>query len=237
LTHLKSLAAPYFYPSSQGVFAAKPRPGPHPADRSLPLVYVVRDILGLAEDARTARILIKEGKFYVDGRPVRDTRFAIGLMDVLTVKELDEYYRILISPGKGLRPVKISAEESSFKVCQVTVKVMTRGGRLQLGLHDGRSILLDADDDMARSTRRLDSLKITIPDQKILDISRLEKNSYALIHSGSKAGHHGLLTEVQRDMAYPARPTVTIETATGTLKTTLSNIMPVGVERPWITLP
>ncbi len=237
MTHLKSLAAPYFYPKSRGVFTVKPRPGPHPSDKSLPILHIVRDFLDVAEDARTARILIKQGNFLVDGRVVKDTSFPVGLMDILTVKMLDEHYRILIYPGKGLRPVEIPAGESSLKICQVKVKKMTKGGRLQIGLHDGRSILLNVDDEIAHSTKRLDSLKISVPDQRILDVARLDKGSYVLVHSGSKAGYHGLLTGVQLDVTYPAKPTVSLETSAGAFKTTLSNVMPIGVEKPWITLP
>ena len=59
MTHLKSLAAPRHYPKTTGVFATRPRPGPHPAHESIPLIVLVRDILGLAEDAATAKKIIK----------------------------------------------------------------------------------------------------------------------------------------------------------------------------------
>ncbi|MEM1944734.1 MAG: S4 domain-containing protein [Nitrososphaerota archaeon] len=237
MTHVKSLAAPRHYPQSRGVFVASPSPGPHPASRSLPLIHVVRDILELAEDARTARILIREGNFYVDGRPVRDVRFPLGLMDVLYVKELDEYYRILIRPSKGLRPMKIMAAESSYKVCQVKVKKMAAGARLLLGLHDGRSILLPGESDLVAGLSRLDSLKISVPSQEIIDIARMVKGTYVLIHSGSKQGYHGKLLEIVKDVTYPAKPTVAVETSAGLVKTILSNVMPVGVDMPWIALP
>ncbi|GBC70110.1 hypothetical protein HRbin01_01818 [archaeon HR01] len=236
MTHLKSLAAPPHYPKPLGVFATTPRPGPHPKDRSLPLILVVRDMLGLAEDSRTAKKLIKAGKFRVDGRIVKEPRFPIGLMDVLSVEELGEDYRVITVPRAGLKPVKIPADEAGYKICQIRVKKMVRGGRLQLGLHDGRSILLDRESEYS-SLRRLDSLKISIPGQEILDVARLEVNSYVLIHSGSKAGYHGRLKEVARDVAYPAKPTVEVLTSSNSIKTILSHVMPVGVDSPWIALP
>ncbi|OYT47886.1 MAG: 30S ribosomal protein S4e, partial [Desulfurococcales archaeon ex4484_42] len=65
--HLKRLAAPDFWPilKKEYVWTVKPSPGPHPIERSIPLLIIVRDILGYAETAREARRLIAEGHFKV----------------------------------------------------------------------------------------------------------------------------------------------------------------------------
>ncbi|MEM1936742.1 MAG: S4 domain-containing protein [Candidatus Caldarchaeum sp.] len=238
MTHLKSLAAPTHYPKRPAVFAASPRPGGHPRQHSIPLIVVVRDMLGYAEDGRTARKLIKQGKFQVDGRVVRDPRFPLGLMDLLQIPDLGENYRVLVRPLKGLGVFKVGSDEAGVKVCQIIRKNHVRGGGLSIGLHDGRTILFKGEDvEKGRSLATLDGLKISVPSQEILDKSSLESGAYGLIVRGSRAGLHGVVSKVRKEVVYPDKPTATVETSQGTVTTLLKNIMPVGVGRPWITLP
>ncbi len=237
MTHLKSLAAPRHFPKKPTVFTVSPRPGPHPKDRCIPLLIVVRDLLKYAEEGATARRLIKAGKFVVDGRVVKDPRFPLGLMDVFSVPELGEHYRVLIRPKKGPSLFKITGEEAGFKVCQILRKYHVKGGGLALGLHDGRTILFKGEDvETGRRLRVLDGVKISLPDQKILETVKLEEGIYGYIHSGSRAGLHGKVIKIKREVIFPDKPSASLETAEGSVTTLLKNIMPIGVEKPWITL-
>ncbi|MEM2237022.1 MAG: S4 domain-containing protein [Candidatus Caldarchaeum sp.] len=238
MTHLKSLAAPRHFPKKPTVFTVSPRPGPHPKNKSIPLLIAVRDMLGYADDGATARKLIKACKFYVDGRAVKDPRFPLGLMDVLSIPEVGEHYRVLIKVGKGVSLFKITGEESGFKVCQVLRKNHVKGGGLTLGLHDGRTILFRGEDvDKGRAYKILDGVKISLPDQRILEAASFELGVYGYIHSGSRAGLHGRVLKIRKEVTFPDKPTASVETSEGTVTTLLKNIMPIGVEKPWITLP
>ncbi|MCS6769931.1 MAG: S4 domain-containing protein [Candidatus Caldarchaeum sp.] len=238
MTHLKSLAAPRHFPKKETVFTVSPRSGKHPKERSIPLLIVVRDILGYAEDRATAQKLIKSGKFQVDGKTVRDPRFSLGLMDVFRAPEIGESYRVVIRPLKGLSLQTVGEDEVGFKVCQVVRKNHVRAGDLALGLHDGRTILFKGDDvKTGRSYKIFDSVKITVPEQEILESVSLENGCYGYIVKGSRAGLHGQVIRIRRDVVFPDKPTATIATSQGTVTTLLRNIMPVGVGKPWITLP
>ncbi|MCS7129504.1 MAG: 30S ribosomal protein S4e [Candidatus Caldarchaeum sp.] len=238
MTHLKSLAAPRHFPKKETVFTVSPRPGKHPKERSIPLLIVVRDILGYAEDGATAKKLIKSGKFQVDGKTVRDPRFPLGLMDVFKVPELMESYRVVIRPLKGLSLQKVGEEEAGFKVCQIVRKNHVKAGDLAIGLHDGRTILFKGDDvKTGRSYKILDSVKISVPEQKIIESVSLDNGCYGYIVKGSRAGLHGQVVKIRRDVVFPDKPTATIATNNGEVTTLLRNIMPVGVGKPWITLP
>ncbi|HUR25557.1 MAG TPA: S4 domain-containing protein, partial [Candidatus Thermoplasmatota archaeon] len=83
--HLKRLAAPrsWVIPRKTNVYTTKPRPGAHPLERALPLGTVVRDFLKLAATGREAARVIGAGDVTVDGRIVKDAKFAVGFMDVV----------------------------------------------------------------------------------------------------------------------------------------------------------
>src|SRR5207237_10669148 len=78
--HLKRLASPrsWVIPRKTNVYTTKPRPGAHPVERALPLATVVRDFLKLTETGREARRVIGAGEVQVDGRTVKDAKFAVG---------------------------------------------------------------------------------------------------------------------------------------------------------------
>ncbi|MEM4342537.1 MAG: hypothetical protein QXF97_08350, partial [Candidatus Caldarchaeum sp.] len=64
----------------------------------------------------------------------------------------------------------------------------------------------------------------------------LDNGVYAYIHSGARAGLHGKISKIRREVVFPDKPTATIDTGQGIVTTLLRNIMPVGGEAPWITL-
>ncbi|MEM3973016.1 MAG: S4 domain-containing protein, partial [Ignisphaera sp.] len=100
--HLKRLAAPWFWPilRKEYKWVVKPSPGPHPIDRSLPLLVVIRDVLGLAETAREAKRIIFDGKVYIDGVVRKDYKFPVGVMDTISIPDIDFYARFVPYPVK-----------------------------------------------------------------------------------------------------------------------------------------
>lgn len=240
MVHLKRLAAPPHLDINvkEHVFTVAPRSGPHPKTECIPLLSILRDYLGYSERAEEAKKIIKAGKILVDGRIVRDHKFPVGLMDVVSIPETGENYRILPVYRKGLRLVKIHREESGIKLGKIIRKMHLSKARLQITLHDGRNILFKEVTDEVRQINTRDTLKISVPSQTILDHIRLEEKYYALIIRGPKQGLHGKIIEVNRDVPYPSKPTIKLsETEIGEVSTILDYVMVVGREKPEITLP
>lgn len=237
--HMKRLAAPPHLKISvkEAVFTVHPSPGPHPKFECIPLLLIVRDYLKYAERADEARKIIKAGKILVDGRPVRDYRFPVGLMDVVSIPETGENFRILPVHRKGLDLVEISREESGFKLGKIVRKMHVPGGHLQITLHDGRNLRFKEVTDEVKEYGTKDTLKISIPSQTILGHLKLEEGRYGLLIRGPKQGLHGRIVEIRREVVYPAKPIVKLETSQGEVSSILDYLMVVGEEKPWIKLP
>jgi len=241
LRHLKRMPAPAFWPLHRKEFqwAPKPTAGPHPAEKCLPLMLIVRDVLHYAKDAREAKIILSEGRIKVDGKVRREPKYPVGLMDVIEVPDAKSFFRILPSPGRGLDVVKISKEESSFKLCRIENVTTVRGGDTQLNLHDGRNILIKAKDyggSVEGSFETLDTIQLALKDQKILKRLKFKEGSYATVTSGRNIGKSGKIVKVEEATA--ARPgIVTIEGSQGeTFQTTDDYVFIVGEEKPLISL-
>lgn len=181
---IKRMAAPYRWPvkRKESYWAAKPSPGPHGLEYSMPLISVVRDMLSLVGLAKEGRKLIAQGSFSVDGKVRNDPNYPVGLMDVLTVKGEEGGFRMLIDRRNRLHLVPVGKEEVSWKLCRVQGRHMLSGGKKQLTFHDGRTIVSDLD------ARTGDVVRLEIPAQRVSEVYRLAPGSKALITGGSHVG-------------------------------------------------
>ncbi|MBS7652077.1 MAG: 30S ribosomal protein S4e [Candidatus Bathyarchaeia archaeon] len=233
--HLKREASPRIWPIPRKRFVWAPRtsPGPHPIDESIPLLIMVRDILGYAETGREARIVIKEGQILVDGRTRRDIGFPVGIMDVVEIPKAGQAFRVLPASRERLRLHPIGEEELRFKLCRIIGKTTIKGGRTQLNLHDGRNILLE---DGGSEYKLNDVIKLSIPDQEILDHVRFEKGARALVIGGGSRGMYGLIVELRTE-PWKRRTAVLKIPGREEITTLARYLFAVGSEKPLISLP
>ncbi|MCD6529908.1 30S ribosomal protein S4e [Candidatus Bathyarchaeota archaeon] len=234
---LKREKAPKIWPihRKEFVFTFKPVPGPHPMERSMPIALILRDVLNLAKFAREANKIIKKGMVKVDGRVIREPRFPVGMMDVLSIPEIEGIYRIFPSK-KGLMLHPISKDEENIKLCRIESKRLVKGGRIQLTLHDGRNILLPVEED-GKDYAPLDVLKIQLPDQTILDKFKLKEDSFVMVFEGKHRGEFGRLKTIEK-VGSKARSLVTIEKESGEqIQTILKYVFLLGKEAPSISIP
>ncbi|MCD6455915.1 MAG: 30S ribosomal protein S4e, partial [Methanophagales archaeon] len=166
--HQKRIAAPRSrrIERKTAYWTVKPRPGPHPGDRSVPLLLLVRDVLKLADNSREAKRVLNEGNIVVNGRVRKDHKFPVGVFDVLSIPVLKTNYIALLDEKGKLSLVKMTKEEASRKLCRVNDKRMLKEGTIQLNLHDGRNIL--PGEKLGEQIKTHDSLLISLPDNKIL---------------------------------------------------------------------
>ncbi|MEM3046328.1 MAG: 30S ribosomal protein S4e [Candidatus Bathyarchaeia archaeon] len=239
---LKRMPAPSWWPIARRAhkWVTRPMPGPHPIKDCLPLVVVLRDILHLARTGEEAEHLVSEGLVLVDGRRVAEKRFPLGLMDVLALPKSQQYYRFLPLPGRGLAPHRIDLNEASFKLRKIAGKTSLKHGDVQLNFHDGAAWIVkvaDARKPVEDVYKVGDSLRFNLKTGEVTDHVRLSPGAYVLITGGRNMGLHGRLDSTQRGTA-TTEPTVTVQLPNGgTIQTTLTNLFPVGSERPLIALP
>ncbi|MEM1644289.1 MAG: 30S ribosomal protein S4e [Ignisphaera sp.] len=235
-SHLKRLAAPAFWPilRKEYKWITKPSPGPHPLERCIPLLVLIRDVLKLAENAREAKKIIFDGEVLIDGRVRRDFKFPVGLMDVVSIPKINMYIRIVPHTIKYLWYISIPKEEANLKLVRIEDKSLVKGNRLQLNLHDGRNILINREDSQKYKT--LDGLLIEIPSQRIVQHIPLELNKLAIVINGRNAGRIGKIIEIQEKHGTTRRKfLVTLEEPSGhRFQTILEYVMVIGNDKPVI---
>ena len=242
-TGLKRKPAPKFWPIHRKEFfwVVKPSPGPHSLENCLPLTIVLRDILGFAKTRKEAKTIVSQGKVYVDGKVRREDDFPVGLMDVISISDIDNYFRIVPS-SKGLILHPISKDESNFKLCRIENKKVVENGHVQLNLHDGSNILVKVADPkkpQEDTYKALDTVKISLPERQILEQVKMKENDFATITSGKNIGKHGKIIEIEKTKGKKrTNALVTIEDKKGNRYQTILNfVFAIGEEQPLISMP
>lgn len=197
----------------------------------------MRDWLKRASTGAEAARIIKSGKIHVDGRPIKEPRFPVGLMDVLNVPETGETYRVLPFYRRGLGLLMINDSEAGFKLGLIVRKQHVKGGALQFTLHDGRNVLIKDPTERDRAISTHDVFKIELPSGKVRAHIPFSAGKYSLIFRGSRMGLHGPILNYEEVRRYPAKQLVTVQTPEGTISTIVGYVMVVGEEEPWLKLP
>ena len=228
---LKRQMAPTFWGINRKEkrFVITVRPGSHPKSNSIPSAVLLRDTLKKVKTLREAKSSIYGGKIKVDGVIRKSLHHSIGLMDVIELEGITDVYRLVPNNGHLLESIKINTSEKSKKLVQVKSKTTTKGGKMQLGFHDGRTIITDINANVS------DTCLLQIPEQKILDVIKFEKNSQVIVTRGINAGRIGTINEIkQGTFTLPKRINLLIDDKMIEIPANIT--MVVGKEKPIIQI-
>ena len=228
---LKRQMAPTFWGINRKEkrFVITVSPGSHPKNYSIPTAVLLRDTLKKVKTLREAKSSIYGGKVKIDGVTQKSLHHSIGLMDVIELDGTTDVYRLVPKQGHVLQPIKIDSTEKSKKLAKVKSKTNIKGGKTQLGFHDGRTIITDMKANID------DTCLLQIPEQKILDVIKFEKNSQVIVTRGINTGRIGLVNEIkQGTFTLPKRISVIIDDNTVEIPITIT--MVVGKDKPIIQI-
>ena len=210
-------------------FVVTVRPGSHAKNNSIPSAVLLRDTLKKVKTLREAKSSIYGGKVKVDGVTQKSLHHSIGLMDAIELEGITDMYRLVPKDGRILVPIKINATEKSKKLVKVKSKTTNKGGKTQIGFHDGRTMITDTNVNIN------DTCLLQIPEQKILETIKFEKNSQVVITKGINAGHIGPINEIkQGTFTLPKRVSLIIDDKTIEIPANIT--MVVGKEKPVIQI-
>jgi len=214
---------------SGGRFTVRHSRGPHSVDKSIPLAVAMRDLIGIADNIREVKSILNEGKVFVDGKVVKDHRFPVGFMDVISFPNINRYYRVLYDEKGRLIPKEIEAKESAFKLCKIADKAIIEKGKTQLNLHDGKNILY------SKKCSTGDVLKMELPSLKVLGILPLMEGSIAYVTGGKHAGEVAVIKSIMSGTMM-RRPLAVLNKDGKEFETRKGYVFVIGVKEPAIKL-
>ena len=228
---LKRQMAPTFWGINRKEkrFVITVRHGSHSKNNSIPTAVLLRDILKKVKTLRESKSSIYGGKVKVDGIIRKSLHHSIGLMDTIELEGTTDVYRLVPKNGRMLVPIKINAAEKSKKLVKVKSKTTNKGGKTQIGFHDGRTIITDTKINID------DVCLLQIPEQKILDVIKFEKNSQIIVTNGINTGRIGLINEIKEGtFTLPKRINLLMDDKMIEIPANIT--MVVGKEKPLIQI-
>ncbi|MBI4145239.1 30S ribosomal protein S4e [Candidatus Woesearchaeota archaeon] len=192
--YLKRYAAPksWIIERKTRTFISKPNPGSHPLSRALPLGFVL-ETLGFAATSREVKKLLLAKEVMVDGRRVKDHRFAVGLFDTIELPDLKQAYRAQIDAKGRLVVVPAALKDLHHKPCRVVGKTAVKGNKIQINLNDSRNVL--AKEAVAVG----DTLVLDVPSQKVVKHLKLAPGANILITAGRYVGSNARVANLDGD--------------------------------------
>ena len=231
--HLKRLTAPRAWKIHKKVstWVPKPAPGKHAADKSVPLGIILRDYLGVVDSMTEAKRVIGNRDVQVDGRVATSHKTTVGLMDVVSLPKMEKNYRVVLDHHGRVVLSEIPAAQAAWKLCRIENKSTTKGGKLQLNLHDGRNVLVKE-----TNYKTGDVVKVSLPDQKIVGHYAFGNGMTVLLTGGSHVGEFAKVNEIEV-IRSPRPNLVTLKAGSEDFSTIKPYVFVVGKEKAEITLP
>lgn len=227
--HQKRVASPKSWPIARKThkWVTKSRPGPHSAENSIPLMIVVRDLLGLAANSRETKRVLNEGGLLVDGTVRKDHKFPVGIFDVISIPALNKDYRML-QDAKGKFNLHTLESGEVRKLSRIENKTIIKGGRQQLNFNDGTNSIIEGD------YKTGDSIIFSIPDREIVDRIEFKEGNLAMVVGGSHSGEMGAIKEIQ--IVRSSHPNRVIISGKEEFETTEDHVFMIGRDAPVIKL-
>ncbi|WP_276253349.1 30S ribosomal protein S4e [Halomontanus rarus] len=190
--HQKRLSVPKSWPVERktDTFTVKAGAGPHGKD-GVPLVILLRDVLGYVDSKKEARYALSEDAILVNGDPINDEQRPIGMFDIIAFPGREEYYRVFPDEGGRLALTAIDADAADSRLGKVDGKRQVTGGVTQLSLHDGTNVTVDEDEYSVN-----DSVVVDNESKEIVAHFPYEEGALVTAIRGNHAGKIGTVDEI-----------------------------------------
>jgi len=141
--HLKRSVMPTTWPisrkSKRKRFMAVPS---HSAAKGITILYVLRDILKIAETRKEARKILHLGDVKINGIERSNDAYPVQVLDTISLEKSKQYYRLQIE-NKKFALKEISKKEIMEKIVKIIGKKTIDKKTIQINLEDGNNILFN----------------------------------------------------------------------------------------------
>jgi len=213
--HQKRLSVPKSWPVERktDVFTVKAAAGPHGED-GVPLVVLLRDVLGYVDSTKEARYALSEDAILVNGQPINDEKRPIGMFDIVAFPGREEYYRVFPDEGGRLSLTEIDADAADSRLGKIVGKQQVPGGDTQLALHDGTNVIVEDGSEYGGN----DSIVVDNDDKSVVAHFPYEDGALVTAVAGN---HGGKIGEIETIDVTPGSGsnTVTVDTEDGGFET------------------
>lgn len=226
----KSISAPKIrhFHRKETVFTVKGRPGPHSKETSVPISFLLREVIRVAGNSKECKKILSEASVKVNGNVRRKMEFPAGIFDLVEIVPLKKKYRLVLDTKGRLRASEVDYKSKDFKVSKVVGKRTVKSGKIMVTTNDGFNIELGKEKISVD-----DSVKVSLPEIKIEEVYHAARGSTAYVIAGIHVGKT-LKVEGITPGALHKEKSVTLSENSKSFDTVLRNVVVVGKDKPEI---
>ncbi|MGC8647682.1 MAG: hypothetical protein ACP5SA_02580 [Candidatus Micrarchaeia archaeon] len=216
--HVKSISAPKYFglERKRKKYVVKQNPGRFSKSESVPLLLAVKKITGISIMAELKHT-IKSGNVKVNFKVIKDTKFPVGLNDIVEFSD-GKTYSISISRNAKFTFSEITPAPSE-RMQKVVERYKVKDGKTMVRLYDGT--IINNDEARVNDTVKVDK------DNNISKVIKLGIGSKCFVYSGVHSGETGVVKEILAG-TFNRAASVRIESEDGNVfNTLLRNIMAI----------
>jgi small subunit ribosomal protein S4e len=157
----------------------------HNKKNSIPLVVIMREILGLVKTKKELQKAINEKMVKINGKEIRDVNYPMGLFDILSVGGKD--YQAGLSSNKKMVFEEVKGIKN--KVVKIRGKKIIGKDKIQLNLMDGCNIL-------SKEKAKVGDSAVISFEGKLEKVIPMEKGNVGFVIEGKHAGHKGKIDNI-----------------------------------------
>lgn len=190
--HLKRHSMPTAWPIQRKTipFVSRPNPGSHKREYVVSVLILLRDVLGVARNAKEAKFITNNQEILVNGKQTKNIKYPVGLFDVVEIPLTKEKYTVLFDEyGK----VKLASASDDNVLLKVSGKKQIKGGKFQLNLMNGYNLIVD--EKTFKATNVEDTIAYDFKKNKVTSTIALAPKSYVFIYDGKFQGQYGQVKE------------------------------------------
>ncbi len=184
--YIKRLYAPKYFDihRKEHKYVVKQNPGRHSLQKSVALSLIIRK-LAITSTRFESDKVIKGGLVGVNGNVVKETKFPVGLNDMITVGP--ESYTIGINE-RGQISINKGEKSGKLQIYKIIGKYKSRGNQIMLRLHDGSAVKGKAEMNVNDS--------VAVSQGKISKVIKLDAGSKCEVIDGVHVGIFGTIREI-----------------------------------------
>ena len=190
MAYLKRQKVPKNWPVKRKGTTYVVRPGFN-AEKGIPVLVILRDILGVAANRREAKRIIHEKQVLLNNKPVMDDKHNVLLLDSLSIVPTNKFYRLNLLGNGKFTLEDIPANDAGRKISKVINKKTLKGKKVQLNLSDGRNFLSDL------KCKVNDSVLVNLLEKKLEKCVPLQEKAKVIVFEGKHAGEKGTINKLK----------------------------------------
>lgn len=180
-----------FFPRKEHVWAIRNSSGPHSGSSAVPLGFILRDMLHVASTKKEAKMVLSSGGIKVNGIARAQMKFPVGLFDVIEFSDTKKLYRLVLDSKGRAALAEMDGKAAAEKVSKILKKIVVKNGEVEVTTSDGFVLKQGK-----HPLKVADSVKLSLPDKKIVGHFSLESGKFALIIGGTHAGEVVKIKEI-----------------------------------------